>query len=89
MVNRRLVQVPAAVSSSATDLPPNAIRPERQQPSNAWLDTTESIPVDSEQFDEPSTAASLQGGQARSRGLKPGLTVGKAALTISVAAAEQ
>jgi hypothetical protein len=75
MVLCGLVQVPAAASSSAADLSPHA-RPERQQPSNAWLDTT--LPVDSNQFDEPSTAANLQAARARSRG----------ALTISVAAAE-
>ena len=76
MVLCGLVQVPAAASSNATDLPAHATRPDRQQPSNAWLDTT--VPVDSNQFDEPSTAASIQAKRARSRG----------ALRISVAAVE-
>ncbi len=54
-----LVQVPATASRSATDLPPHATRPERQQPSNAWLDTTESIATDSKQHDLVSVASSL------------------------------
>ena len=76
MVVCGLVQVSAAASRSATDLPPHATRPERQHPSNAWLDTT--VPVDSKQFDETSTAASLAAALVRSRG----------APTMSVAAAE-
>jgi hypothetical protein len=73
------VQAPAAASGSARDLPPHAsaTRPEHELPSYAGLDTTESIPVHSNQHDEVSVASSLV--RVRSR---------RGALTISVAAAE-
>jgi hypothetical protein len=73
------VQAPAAASGSARDLPPHAsaTRPEHELPSYAGLDTTESIPVHSNQHDEASVASSLV--RVRSR---------RGVLTISVAAAE-
>jgi hypothetical protein len=79
MVVCGLVQVPTAASTSARDLPPNAsaTRPEHEPPSYAWLNTAESIAVESNQHDEASIASSL----ARVRSRRP-------ALTISVAAAE-
>ena len=79
MVLCGLVQVPAAASTSARDLPSHAsaTRPEHEPPSYAWLNTAESIAVESNQHDEASIASSL----ARVRSRRP-------ALTISVAAAE-
>ena len=64
-----LLQVPAAASSRAGDLPPQATRGAQDLPSNAWLDTTESIPVDSDRHHdvEPTRAGSPTGAASRLR----------------------
>ena len=64
------VQVPAEASSAAVLNVVQRRQSPQKLPSNAWLDATESIPVDRSQHGEPTGAASLK--PQRSRG---GLTI--------------
>jgi hypothetical protein len=73
---KKQLQVRSAASSSANDLTSHTTRPEHQRPSDASMDATESIAVDSNHHDE-SVASSIA--RARSR---------RGKLTISVAVAE-
>ena len=54
------VQVPAAASNAAVLDILQRRRSAQQLPSNAWLDATESIPVDSNRRAQPTGAASLK-----------------------------